>query len=231
MPYSKLTHLSLVRTANSRANSTSTETEEIFVEENATEERSSEPIEIARPPSLQSILNEVGDLSGISHVSAAYSEAQASVERERIIQDMDRVDAAGPSTSSSSSDGIRNRRTYHVSERDYAEAGPSSRMTTEPAVQSLGRSDSTDLAANTENCTNENSENGNVIDESAVAAAYEPATASRLNISGGGDGSVAPGLSMPTVKGTEFRIKLKYLNDDLKLVKAAPSEHIGDFKK
>lgn len=34
-----------------------------------------------------------------------------------------------------------------------------------------------------------------------------------------------------TVYGDELTIKLKYLNDDLKIVKARPNEAIGDFKK
>lgn len=35
----------------------------------------------------------------------------------------------------------------------------------------------------------------------------------------------------PTEKNDEFRIKLKYLNDDMKLVTGSPNENIGDFKK
>lgn len=138
---------------------------------------------------------------------------------------MDR-DVAVPST-----DGVRQRR--QIPNSDYAEAGPSSRP---DGAATIRRSDSTDLAANTENCTNENSENGNVFDEGARSVDGAPTLVSQSgSSSGGGDaggsGSVAPTVPVPRERGVEFRIKLKYLNDEMKLVKAAPEELIGDFKK
>lgn len=151
---------------------------------------------------------------------------------------MDRDAAAIPS----SSEGIRHRRT-HFHDSDYAEAGPSSR--TDEISASIRRSNSSDLAVNIENCTNENSENGNVFDE---GSATTEVSADTLDGGGGGarggggglgggdgavvaGGSVAPIVPVPRERGVEFRIKLKYLNDELKLVKAAPEELIGDFKK
>lgn len=88
----------------------------------------------------------------------------------------------------------------------------------------LNHQDSADKSANTENCTNENCENGNVIEDipppSILPAMPELRQRTTVHSSmpfGGID--------------DEFRIKLKYLNDDLKLVKGTPNEAIGDFKK
>lgn len=93
---------------------------------------------------------------------------------------------------------------------------------------------STDAAAaNTENCANENSENGNIFEDIPVGSSTEAASSSPPMSR---NQFVAPPQSnIRTTTNSriidEFRVKLKYLNDDLKLVKGSPDEAIGDFKK
>lgn len=105
----------------------------------------------------------------------------------------------------------------------------------------LVRDDSTDKSENTDNCTNENSENGSFIEDVSQVDTFTPSIEESTTVeetiqraplataiaqlAGGGDNSTLE------PKETEFRIKLKYLNDDLKLAKGSPSEPIGDFKK
>lgn len=192
-------------------------------------------IHIQEAPTLEAILDEVGELTA----GSTLTQENRDDEQIEIIREMDRDDT----------DGIRHRRTTatigtqsNLTDNDTSDisttttttAATSSSSTYTPtnlaAVASksrLNHQDSTDKAANTENCTNENSENGNVFEDlpydatdGSAARAAEPAVA-------------APVDNAPQIEstGTEFRIKLKYLNDELKLVKGCPNEFIGDFKK
>ena len=78
-----------------------------------------------------------------------------------------------------------------------------------------------------QNCTNENSENGNKQEEEAAANATVPTT-----------DEVDAESSNPTLstlpQGVDeepWKIKIKYLNDEMKVVEAKPSQTIGEFKR
>lgn len=187
-------------------------------------------IHIQEAPTLEAILDEVGELTT---GGSTFTQANRDQEQIEIIREMDRDDT----------DGIRHRRTTatiatqsNLTDNDSSEALTSVTATSSSGYTSttnlaaaapksrLNHQDSTDKAANTENCTNENSENGNVFEDLPYDAT--DTTAAEPTV-------VAPVDSAPQIEstGTEFRIKLKYLNDELKLVKGCPNEFIGDFKK
>lgn len=71
-----------------------------------------------------------------------------------------------------------------------------------------------------ENCTNENNENENI-----SKTEIKPSV-----VVGNGDSQPEQQANLDN-RDDEFRIKLKYLNDELRLVKGTPNEAIGDFKK
>lgn len=178
----------------------------------------SNSIHIQEAPTLEAILDEVGELT----TGGTFTHRNHDQEQIEILREMDRDDT----------DGVRHRRTTiqaNSSENDVAV--PSATTSTHQMASNLATTsksrlnhqDSTDKAANTENCTNENSENGNVFEDlpyDSTDAAAEPVV-------------VAPVEIKPQIesKESEFRIKLKYLNDELKLVKGCPNDLIGDFKK
>lgn len=201
----------------------------------------SSSIHIQEAPTLEAILDEVGELTA----GNPFTQRNRDQEQIEIIREMDRVDT----------DGIRHRRAAaapgNLIENDVA-------VTTVPSTSSsatatnlvaasasksrLNHQDSTDKAANTENCTNENSENGNVFedlpyessDPVAVPVVTSTATATTVTTNAttvDGSSSSSGSTSQIDSKESEFRIKLKYLNDELKLVKGCPNEFIGDFKK
>lgn len=168
---------------------------------------------------MEAILDEVGELT----TSGTFTQRNRDQEQIEILREMDRDDM----------DGIRHRRVTNpanLTGNDMlapATSSTSSNLSSNSAKASksrLNHQDSTDKAANTENCTNENSENGNVFEDlpydSSEPAVAEPVTATPIESS-----------QQIESKESEFRIKLKYLNDDLKLVKGCPNEFIGDFKK
>ncbi|KAJ6639085.1 Transmembrane and ubiquitin-like domain-containing protein 2 [Pseudolycoriella hygida] len=192
-----------------------TEDESITSED--TETNAPTSLHIEEAPTLEAILDEVGELT------AAGTFAQRNRDREQIeiIREMDRDDT----------DGIRHRRTAaqtNSTENDVAtSATPSAQTSTNFVTASksrLNHQDSTDKAANTENCTNENSENGNVFEDLPYESSVEAAAATAV-------ATPVESIQQIESKESEFRIKLKYLNDDLKLVKGCPNEFIGDFKK
>lgn len=208
---------------------------------------------ITEPPSLQSILDEVGDLTSGANYSTnsimlGADDDTIDTGPEEIIRDMDRDDTVADTT-----DGLRQRRrpddnttimtqslavddgpTVATTSAAYTAQASSSTTTAVPTTSSasigtamaaakptLIHQDSADKSANTDNCTNENCENGNVIEAMPVVV---PDVRHRVTVS----------ATTPINRNSgddEFRIKLKYLNDDLKLVKGTPNEAIGDFKK
>lgn len=177
-------------------------------------------IHIQEAPTLEAILDEVGDLTA----GSTFSQRNRDQEQIEILREMDRDDM----------DGIRHRRnaTQTTTSDEAVPATSSSHTSTHSTTTTaatsksrLNHQDSTDKAANTENCTNENSENGNVFED----LPYEPSDPDAVP-------AVVPAIAVnsePQIdsKESEFRIKLKYLNDELKLVKGCPNEFIGDFKK
>lgn len=168
---------------------------------------------------MQSILDEVGDIqAGANYANVQRTSVTVRANNlpgpQEIIRDMD---------SDRTADGIRHRRV-------------TTNLVPTTSVASSSSHDNEAATANTDNCTNENSENGNVIEDittdtidgsftqAAVASPPSLSIQPQLSNCSGGDEGIES-------RENEFRIKLKYLNDDLKLVKGCPSEAIGDFKK
>lgn len=76
-------------------------------------------------------------------------------------------------------------------------------------------------AEEVQNCTNENSENGN-------KQAGETAANAGDSVDGG---QVILNQPARTINEETWKIKIKYLNDDMKVVEARPSQTLGEFKK
>lgn len=129
-------------------------------------------------------------------------------------------------------DSLRHRRPMATATTPPTPTSPEATTTSTPSTSidvssGLDRSilnvNNTDNRTNTENCTNENCENGNVIEEninSSMPSSIDSPTQTITTISKTKKNNIA----------NEFRIKLKYLNDELKLVTGNPMEPIGDFK-
>lgn len=86
---------------------------------------------------------------------------------------------------------------------------------------------------NSDNCSNENNENTNItrtmspnkVENNSTPSSSQSETKESLNA------PETPEPSVPQLNEIEMRIKLKYLNDDLKIVIAQPNEALGEFKK
>lgn len=74
-----------------------------------------------------------------------------------------------------------------------------------PSTSAQARSLEADNSASTENCSNENSENEQI-------------------------SKTRSSTDTKTTNDSEFTVKLKYLNDDVKIVKAKPNEALKEFK-
>lgn len=70
----------------------------------------------------------------------------------------------------------------------------------------------------------------NTPDTSDIAVSSLATNSSAENISNQSNSSTQSATVDTSLNDTEIIIKLKYLNDDLKIVKARPNEAIGDFK-
>ncbi|KAL5283383.1 TMUB2 family protein [Megaselia abdita] len=79
-----------------------------------------------------------------------------------------------------------------------------------PSTSAQARSLEADNSASTENCSNENSENEQISKTRSIGDTSASAT--------------------KTTSDSEFTVKLKYLNDDVKIVKAKSSEALNEFK-
>lgn len=187
--------------------------------------------EITEPPSYESLLDDVANYAystaTIQSTQPVNASSVASPEQENfditnsgpqaIIREMD--DNTNGSDNNGRSidltDGLRRRR--HINIEESISPNNSPITTSSPLTSNNDNSD------NTDNCTNENNENGNVFDE------ILPTVPRSISIIEPQENTIRNCLSLP--KENEFRIKLKYLNDDLKLTSGKPSEAIGDFKK
>lgn len=190
------------------------------------------------PPTLESILDEVnGITSGATyHVQRQDDQLDSDLmeeETQEIIQEMDRdidIDSDVPYAG----DGLRRRRrqlTDAHSNAGSTESEPvASTSTTGGRRHSQSTSSSVDdepqiypvreSAANTPSAV--------ASDEADGTPKAQPVSTSKLNETA----FVGSSNNHPDTKlGNELTIKLKYLNDDLKVVKARPHEPIGDFKK
>lgn len=189
------------------------------------------------------MLDEVSDLtSGATYPSRPSSllnetDDYTDIGPQEIIRDMD---------NDINEDGVRRRRppsdidnnypsTSRCPDNNNDEAITASSTSSIPNQKStLNYQDSTDKSENTDNCTNENSENGNVIENMQLLMNENTPNvrpSSTVNSNKNCPPSAKPSNTETIPNDTEFRIKLKYLNDDLKLVKGTPNEAIGDFKK
>lgn len=195
------------------------------------------------PPTLESILDEVnGITSGATyHVQRQDEQLDSDLmeeETQEIIQDMDRdIDDSDVPTS----DGLRHRRQQFTSNTHSINNGSTetepipSTSSTSTRNHSLSSSSSvedepqiypaSDVITNTSTSIN-NDEIDNVQSRIDV-----PNSTSKLN-----EQTTIASVSNSNEQknktlGNELTIKLKYLNDDLKIVKARALEPIGDFKK
>lgn len=155
------------------------------------------------PPSLEVVIEEVHDLASLRQQLNENVYRTLESFEEGISELLD--ENAGPQEVISAmdrSDGLRRRSIGFTSEV----LGASS--STE--VSSGGDNDSINSRLNAENNSTNKKTDENVFKKESEEKKEK---------------------SNPTEKNDEFRIKLKYLNDDMKLVKGTPNENIGDFKK
>uniref|UniRef100_A0A0K8TPK1 Putative transmembrane and ubiquitin-like domain-containing protein 2 n=1 Tax=Tabanus bromius TaxID=304241 RepID=A0A0K8TPK1_TABBR len=141
---------------------------------------------------------------------------------QRIIEDMDNPDTA---------EGLRRRRlAFYENEgrlqSENSDGGSNSQHQSDlsdhmPRIrrENLNIQTENDVdSSHAENCSNENNEN----ESKSQIDNVKPVIVTNIE----------PTPSAPTeTKEDEFRIKLKYLNDELRLVTGTPNEAIGDFKK
>ncbi|XP_055377476.1 transmembrane and ubiquitin-like domain-containing protein 1 [Condylostylus longicornis] len=172
-------------------------------------------------PSLHDVLDEVSDLalSSGSRISSSSTGTNSEILEDNdtgpqeIIQNMDStIDEPH------SSEGIRRRRLAFYSQENQTESNSNENVIRRENLNLNTSGDST----HAENCSNENNENEN-ISKSELSRNQNDQL----------DGLVQTvnTANNQNKSDDEFRIKLKYLNDDLRLVKGNPQEALGDFKK
>lgn len=186
----------------------------------------------APPPTLESILDEVSGFTSGVHYNNPTDLLETDVNEEEaqaIIREMD----SGVHTQ----EGLRQRRLAffrNISGSNWTTA-PSS-ATSSPAT---GPSTSTNATVPTVPSSSEPTAARPVADNQTADATIA------LEVKNGGEAaptavsstdsidnaSSPPDNDPEQIFGDELTIKLKYLNDDLKIVKGRPSELIGDFKK
>lgn len=191
----------------------------------------------APPPTLESILDEVnGITSGATyHIQRQDDSFDADLvddDAQEIIRDMDREPSEsdapvnGDGRWSRLVDGVRHRRPNSVMRGERGDE-TSTPTTSTAAQQQMGRSSIVDDEPHIYPVIDDvptataaaNDNNDDRIDGTRIELRERTAP-----IASGSD-------TIETVFGDELTIKLKYLNDDLKIVKARPNEPIGDFKK
>lgn len=92
---------------------------------------------------------------------------------------------------------------------------------TQEIIREMDREPNNNSNSNNTHASNSNSSSSNVANN--VKSTTNDGSADEAASSGSADSSF--------LLGDEITIKLKYLNDDLKIVRARPNEQIGDFKK
>lgn len=181
----------------------------------------------APPPTLESILDEVSGFTTGVHYNNPTALLETDVieeEAQAIIRDMD----SGVHTQ----EGLRQRRLAF-----FQNISGSNWTTTAATTASTA---STSISAPTPSVSSVSEATVSVDLASEQKASATKTTAGINNDATDGTTSNAPApaeASSPSGNhadeefGDELTIKLKYLNDDLKIVKGRPSELIGDFKK
>lgn len=206
----------------------------------------------APPPTLESIIDEVNGLASVDNlltnaspeILATFEADIVDVEEEAqaIIRDMD----SGVHTQ----EGLRQRRLAFyqnltgsswgvgtlTNSSDAATAVPTVAPTiatptttstvTSPTSPSTSTATSNNLAAPQIETVVRQSESQSRINEATLTTASADVIDSNVTKTAAIDATDAE-----VIYGDELTIKLKYLNDDLKIVKGRPSELIGDFKK
>lgn len=156
----------------------------------------------APPPSLEVVIEEVHDLASVRQQLNENVYRTLESFEEGISELLE--DNSGPQeviAAMDTSEGLRRRPIGFVQEVVGATAPAAS---TEETRRGSG-GDATDSRLTAETCSTDD----------------KPKSGDE------GTASSAP----PTERNDEFRIKIKYLNDDMKLVTGSPNENIGDFKK
>lgn len=207
-----------VRSSSSLSNySNATEEADIELERNP----SPDHIPISHNQSLQAFINEVNIASSDNNANQIVNLETIEQELDGLLDDID----TGPQNIIAAMENpdrgetLRRRRIAFYEGARNTDIQSEGNTETQPTVNrrenlNLQAGDQTDNS-HADNCSNENNENENISKIESKPTAI-------------GDGGPS---NVNEVKPDEFRIKLKYLNDDLRLVKGSPNEAIGDFKK
>jgi len=199
----------------------STEVRENFNETDLSDIHNNEFLSnIGVAPSLQDVLEEVSNLamSGATRINSSSSDTHTTETQQNndngpqeIIRNMDSTIDEPISTGA-----VRRRHMPFFTQNGFNENNSSEIGMRRENLNIQATGDST----HAENCSNENNENENI-------SKSESNKNQNDQIKNNGNNNT----NTPNSKNNEFVIKLKYLNDDLRLVKGSPEEALGDFKK
>lgn len=192
----------------------------------------------APPLTLESILDEVNGITSGAHYHAQRQaedlEAELMDDEAReIIREMDR-------DINESNAGLRRRlNVYPGRDEDDEEEQITSNIIPSNSTQSVPTADVIPVQSTSELHVDRTETDGNVqVATTSNSADETEAKKSRDECTVDGNESTQSqntvsneSLQSDLTFGDELTIKLKYLNDDLKIVKARPNEPIGDFKK
>lgn len=140
-------------------------------------------------------------------------------------------DSISTGTNTESEEVRLQRQTEYLIEEIENEAGPAAiiremdRDLPEPSASPAQVGERATTATATEevqNCTNENNENRN---KQAMGDAETNAAVDSV------DSATIATTEAATAEEVSWKIKIKYLNDDMKVVEARPSQTLGEFKK
>lgn len=176
---------------------------------------------MTEPSNLMTVLDEINNLELDQHIESTISVA------EQIIQEMDNHGEIGV--------GIRHRRLFNQTGSTAASTHVELNSSPDQQQEDNGVRNVVSVSlendsetTNSDNCENENNENSNM---SRIVTAVEGTTDTTIpptKIAVSEENLIENGLNDVL---DLMRIKLKFLNDDLKLVSGRPNEAIGDFKK
>lgn len=198
----------------------------------------------APPPTLESILDEVNGITSGATYHTQQQDDNLDVdlmedETQEIIRDMDRdIDRDREQNDTEFGDGLRHRRLNVSLETDASSEMPTAVITSATTTSST----STNLIRRLSQGTN----SGTVDDVLHINPVIDRSPSTSTNPTNNIDetdevyassnpieciAQASNTIETNATYGDEITIKLKYLNDDLKIVRARPNEAIGDFKK
>lgn len=191
----------------------------------------------APPPTLESILDEVNGITSgatyhIQRQDDTFDTDLIDDDAQEIIREMDRDSNENDAVIGDGLlvDGIRHRRSNNMRGERGDDVGVAATPTTSTAAQHrMPRSS---------NSVDDEPHIYPVIDEVPIVATAptghnndDHSDGTRTEVNERTVPVASGSITSDHVFGDELTIKLKYLNDDLKIVKARPNEAIGDFKK